>query len=151
MSLSPKMLESLERLLHLPPHHAFLGLALGKVEGDAITTELPYRDEHVGDIDTGAMHGGVLTSMLDATCGLAVMIKLGKLIRVTTLDLRIDHLMPITGKTTLRSLCTCDTLTDDVAFVTGRAYQLDAEGLEVEVAKASGSFLIVRARTGVQG
>src|ERR1700743_3329739 len=37
---------------------------------------LPYSENLVGDPQTGVVHGGVITGLLDHTCGLAVMSKL---------------------------------------------------------------------------
>ncbi len=147
MSTTPEQKLAYEQLLRLPPHNSFLGLGLHKVEGLVLTTALDYRDDLVGDPESGALHGGVLTAMLDATCGIAVMVRLGKLTRIATLDLRIDYLKPTTQKTTLYSRCTCYKLTQQIAFVQGTAYQLDEQGQEDEVAKASGTFMIIKPRS----
>jgi uncharacterized protein (TIGR00369 family) len=149
MSTSPDQLKAFEQLLRLPPHNVFLGITLSKVEDLVLTTELAYREDLVGDPASGALHGGVLTAMLDATCGIAVMVKLDRLTRIATLDLRIDYLKPVTRDATLYSRCTCYKLTQQVAFVQGTAYQLDEQGKEDEVAKASGTFMIINARSGV--
>jgi uncharacterized protein (TIGR00369 family) len=149
MSTTPEQLRTFEQLLQLPPQNAFLGISLSKVEDMVLTTELPYRDDLVGDPESGALHGGVLTAMLDATCGIAVMVKLEKLTRIATLDLRIDYLKPTTQKSTLYSRCTCYKLTQQVAFVQGIAFQIDDQGEEDEVAKATGTFMIIKARSGV--
>lgn len=150
MSTSPDQLKAFEQLLRLPPHNVFLGIHLSKVEGTLLTTELAYREDLVGDPASGALHGGVLTAMLDATCGIAVMVKLERLTRIATLDLRIDYLKPTTQKTTLYSRCTCYKLTQQIAFVQGTAFQIDEDGNEDEVAKASGTFMIIKARSGVE-
>ena len=149
MSTTPEQLQAFEQLLRMPPHNVFLGISLSKVADTVLTTELPYRDDLVGDPESGAFHGGVLTAMLDATCGMAVMVKLEKLTRIATLDLRVDYLKPTTLKSTLYSRCSCYKLTQQVAFVQGTAYQLDDRGREDEVAKASGTFMIIKARSGV--
>ncbi len=150
MTTSPEQLKAFEQLLRLPPHNTFLGIRLSKVESMVLTTELDYREDLVGDPASGALHGGVLTALLDSTCGIAVMVKLDRLTRIATLDLRIDYLKPVTRKTTLYSRCTCYKLTQQVAFVQGTAYQVDDEGNEDEVAKASGTFMIIKARSGAQ-
>jgi uncharacterized protein (TIGR00369 family) len=149
MSTSPDQLQAFAQLLRLPPHNTFLGIELSKVEGTLLTTELAYREDLVGNPESGALHGGVLTAMLDATCGIAVMVKLERLTRIATLDLRIDYMKPTTQKTTLYSRCSCYKLTQQVAFVEGKAFQLDAQGQEDIVAKASGTFMIIKARSGV--
>jgi uncharacterized protein (TIGR00369 family) len=146
MSTTPEQLRTFEQLLQLPPHNQFLGIGLHKVEDLVLTTELPYRDDLVGDPESGALHGGVLTAMLDATCGIAVMVKLERLTRIATLDLRIDYLKPTTQKTTLYSRCSCYKMTQQVAFVQGTAFQLNDQGEEDEVARATGTFMIIKSR-----
>ncbi len=150
MTTTPEQEQAFEQLLRLPPHNTFLGIRLHKVDDLVLTTELAYRDDLVGNPESGALHGGVLTAMLDATCGIAVMVRLGRLTRIATLDLRIDYLKPTTQKTTLYSRCTCYKLTQQIAFVQGTAFQLDENGQEDEVAKASGTFMIIKARSGVE-
>jgi uncharacterized protein (TIGR00369 family) len=150
MSTSPEQLKAFEQLLRLPPPNVFLGIRLDKVDELVLTTSLSYREDLVGDPMSGALHGGVLTAMLDATCGIAVMVKLARLTRIATLDLRIDYLKPVTRKTDLFSRCTCYKLTQQVAFVQGTAYQLDEQGSEDEVAKASGTFMVIKSRSGVE-
>jgi len=143
---SPDQLRALDQLLRLSPHNSYLGLHLEKVEGDVLTCDLPIRDEFIGNPDGGLLHGGVVTAMLDATCGIAVMVKLGRLTRIATLDLRIDYLKPSTGEGKLYSRCSCYKLTKQVAFVQGVAFTKDENGVEDEVAKATGTFMIIRAR-----
>ena len=108
-----------------------------------LTTALPVRDEFIGNPHDGLLHGGVVTAMLDASCGLAVMVKLGRLTRIATLDLRIDYLKPATTKETLYARCSCYKLTQQVAFVQGTAFTRDEDGTEDEVAKATGTFMII--------
>ena len=146
MSISPDQLRAFDQMIRISPHNEFIDLHLTKVEGSMLTTEIPYRDDLVGDPESGALHGGVVTAMLDASCGIAVMVKLGKLTRIVTLDLRIDYLKPTKSKDKLYGLCSCYKLTKQVAFVQGTAYQLDAEGKQDEVARATGTFMIIGAR-----
>ncbi|MCP4445092.1 MAG: PaaI family thioesterase [Myxococcales bacterium] len=140
---TPDQLRALGQLLKLPPHNKFLGIDLESVEDMMITTSIPVREEFVGDVHNGLLHGGVVTAMLDATCGLAVMVKLGKLTRIATLDLRIDYLKPATDEFTLYSRCSCYKLTQQIAFVQGTAFTRDEDSNEDEIAKATGTFMII--------
>ena len=54
--------------------------------------ELPYDDKLVGNPDTGVMHGGAITALLDACSGAAVFAALDEWVPIATLDLRIDYL-----------------------------------------------------------
>src|SRR4051812_50180265 len=48
------------------------GLALDRAGAGEAWTSLKYRPVFVGDTETGVLHGGVVTAMLDETCGMAV-------------------------------------------------------------------------------
>ncbi|MBC7172148.1 MAG: PaaI family thioesterase, partial [Polyangiaceae bacterium] len=83
--------------------------------------------------------GGVITTLIDATCGIAVMAKLDRRVqRVATLDLRIDYLKPATPHRTVRAEATCFRITRHVAFVRASAYH-DPDD---PVAVASGTFMV---------
>ncbi len=133
--------------MRLAPHNAFLGMHLTRVDEGFLITELPYREDLVGNPESGALHGGVVTTMLDASCGLSVMVALGRLTRIATLDLRIDYLKPTRAKQTLYNRSHCYKLTKQVAFVQGTAYHLGEDGEIDEVARATGTFMVLSARS----
>ena len=94
--------ELLERLraafTDLVPHNRAIGMELvdfDRAEGIAIMS-LPYRPELIGNPDTGVIHGGAITTLLDATAGASVFTKMWSTAAVATLDLRIDYLKPAT-------------------------------------------------------
>ncbi|HVO30787.1 MAG TPA: hypothetical protein VMV18_08625, partial [bacterium] len=58
------------------PYNAALGLKTVEFAPGVAVVELPWRSDLVGHPDTGVLHGGVITSLMDATCGLAVFLKL---------------------------------------------------------------------------
>ena len=77
------------------PFNRFLGLRALDVAPGAVTLEIPWRDELIGDPVKGAMHGGVISMLADTAGGLAVWSALTSLAsRVSTIDLRIDYLRP---------------------------------------------------------
>ena len=57
---------------------------------------LPYDLRLVGNPETGVLHGGAISTLMDATCGAAVFQALRKPMAIATLDLRIDYLKPAT-------------------------------------------------------
>lgn len=67
------------------------GLQLDRTAPGEAWTILPYRPVFVGDTQTGVLHGGVVTAMLDETCGMAVQLAQDGLRSMATLDLRIDY------------------------------------------------------------
>ena len=75
------------------PFNKFLGLEIASVGPDMALLKIPFREELVGDPERRAIHGGVLSSILDVAGGTvcwAAMMSLGA--RVSTVDLRVDYL-----------------------------------------------------------
>ena len=53
-----------------------------------------WREDLVGDPDTGVIASGVVTSLLDHCCGMAITAATGERRPTATLDLRIDYMRP---------------------------------------------------------
>ena len=62
----------LDHIDGVPPHGHAIGLQLIEKRGNTSRFRLPYGEHLVGDPDTGVIHGGVITAMLDNACGHAV-------------------------------------------------------------------------------
>lgn len=125
--------------VHGVPHNAALGLELVDCSSGQSTVRLPYRRELVGDGETGVLHGGVVTALLDAACGAAVFLRLRVPCRIATLDLRIDYLRPGTPGEDLLARADCYKVTRRVAFVRAQAFHDDESNL---VAAAAGTFML---------
>jgi uncharacterized protein (TIGR00369 family) len=77
------------------PFNLHLGMRVERLEPGDVQIRVPFRPELVGDPYRPALHGGVLSTLGDATGGLAVFSTLRSLeARVSTVDLRIDYLRP---------------------------------------------------------
>lgn len=122
----------------VPFNAALLLRAVDCGPGEA-TMVLPWRAEIVGNAETGVLHGGAITALMDATCGLAVFMKLEAPTRIATLDLRIDYLKPATTRLDVRCHAECYKLTRQVAFVRGLAFHDDPADA---IASAAGTFMI---------
>jgi uncharacterized protein (TIGR00369 family) len=115
-------------------------------------TRLPYSAHLVGDPDTGVVHGGVITAMLDQTCGVAVASALTTMMPFATLDLRIDYMKPATPHADILFEAECLKVTHEVAFTRGLAYQ---SSRDQPIALSTGAFMLIRgvssgsAKTGV--
>jgi uncharacterized protein (TIGR00369 family) len=121
------------------PHNRALGiepLAIG--HGDA-RFELPYAEKLIGNPDTGVLHGGVITALLDATSGAAVFASLPRMQPIATLDLRIDYLRAAEVGHAVRCHATCYKLTRNVAFTRAVAYHEDEAN---PIASAVGTFML---------
>src|SRR5512145_176415 len=73
-----------EKLLEIMEHHVPFNRFL----------VLPVREEFVGDPRRPALHGGVLSTLIDTAGGVAAWSALGAGESVSTVDLRVDYLEP---------------------------------------------------------
>jgi uncharacterized protein (TIGR00369 family) len=121
------------------PHNLALGIRVLEVSPTEASFELPYDAKLVGNPDTGTLHGGAITALLDACSGAAVFAALPSLVPIATLDLRIDYLKPAEPGKSVIARATCYKLTRNVAFTRAVAYQDDPENV---VAHSVGTFML---------
>jgi uncharacterized protein (TIGR00369 family) len=129
----------LPQLVSLPPHTAALGFALESVQSDVVTLKVPYREDLVGDPDTGVLAGGVVSALLDHACGCAVWLKQDRFAPIATLDLRIDYMRGSRPGLPVFARAKCYKLGRSVAFV--RAWAFD-ETQDDPVAAAQAAFML---------
>jgi uncharacterized protein (TIGR00369 family) len=120
------------------------GLQLDRAAPAESWSSLPYRPAFVGDTETGVLHGGVVTAMLDESCGMAVQLALDGTRAIATLDLRIDYQKPATPGLVIRAHSHCYRVTRSIAFVRSTAYQ---ESEDDPVATATACFMLGANRT----
>ena len=120
------------------------GLRLDRVAPGESWSSLPYRPVFVGDTATGVLHGGVVTAMLDESCGMAAQLALDGTRAIATLDLRIDYQKPATPGLDIRAHAVCYRTTRSIAFVRATAYQ---ESEDDPVATATACFMVGANRT----
>src|SRR5215213_7767674 len=120
------------------------GLRLDRAASGEAWSSLPYRPVFVGDTETGVLHGGVVTAMLDESCGIAVQLALDGTRAIATLDLRIDYQKPATPGLAIKAHSFCYRVTRSIAFVRATAYQ---ESEDDPVATATACFMIGANRT----
>ncbi|MEE8444301.1 MAG: PaaI family thioesterase, partial [Alphaproteobacteria bacterium] len=123
------------------PHMQELGMELTEVGGGVAVMELPYQDRLVGNPDTGVLHGGAVTTLIDSVCGMAVASALDEPCPIATLDLRIDYLRPAAPGKVLVARADCYKVTKQMAFVHGTAYH---DSVDDPVATAAGTFILLR-------
>jgi len=123
------------------PHAELQGICLESIHGEELTLRLPYRQELVGNPDTGAVHGGALTVLLDQTLGLAaICCDQVQATMTPTLDLRIDHLGIAAAGRDIFAAARVYKVTSRVLFIEGFAY---CESRDTPIARATGSWVLM--------
>src|SRR5215471_363751 len=120
------------------------GLRIDRAERGEAWSSLPYQSVFAGDTESGVIHGGVVTAMLDESCGMAVQLALDGTRAIATLDLRIDYQKPATPGLAIRAHSLCYRVTRSIAFVRATAYQ---ESEDDPVATATACFMVGANRT----
>jgi uncharacterized protein (TIGR00369 family) len=121
------------------PHNQALGIRIVDVSATEASFELPYDTRLIGNPETGTLHGGAITALLDACSGAAVFAALPSLIPIATLDLRIDYLKPAEPGKTVVGKASCYKMTRNVAFTRAVAYQDDPDNV---IAHSVGTFML---------
>jgi len=121
-----------------PQAHA-LGIDLTRIEPPRVWGRVAYRADLVGDPDTGVIAGGVITTLLDHVCGVAVVSAMNAATPVATIDLRIDYMRPAAPGRDVIAEAHCYKLGKSVAFVRAVAYEDTSDN---PIAHAAGAFVI---------
>lgn len=114
-------------LLKYTPHCGYMGMEMVEAGPCFATIRLPYKPELVGDPQRGVVFGGVITTLIDHTCGLSVFCSLEEMRAIATLDLRIDYLRAAEPGLDLIGHAECYKRTTNVAFVRATAYDRDRD------------------------
>lgn len=109
----------------LVPHNAAIGIEVVRVRVGEVWTRLPWAEKLVGNPATGVIHGGALSTLLDASGGLAVATRIGRPSPIATLDLRIDYMRPAERGKDILVRMECYAVRRSVAFVRGVAFHED--------------------------
>jgi uncharacterized protein (TIGR00369 family) len=125
------------------PFNRELGIRVVELAPGRAVLEIPFREELVGDAARPALHGGVLSALMDTAGGAAVWTLLGESDRCSTIDLRVDYLRPARLET-VRAVAEVLRLGNRVGvtnirlFHPGAEQEINAEGKGVYSVKRSG-------------
>lgn len=107
-------------------HSKVLGMELVDVAPDGIVVRMPYSEKIIGNPETGVIHGGAITTLMDQACGLAVAAALAPEFDITpTIDLRIDYMRPAEPGKDVYAFVEAYRKTRQVVFTRGIAYHED--------------------------
>lgn len=81
------------------PFNRFLGVKFEHLARGECVLRIPWRDELVGDFSRPAVHGGVVSTLIDTAGGAACFAMLDRPTdRVSTIDMRVDYLRAAAGE-----------------------------------------------------
>lgn len=120
------------------PHVGELGIELTRLDAEAAEARLPCRPEFLGDTEHQLIHTGIVTTLIDSVCGVALLAHIGKPMRIATLDLRVDYLRPSRPGKDLVCRAECYRLTEQIAFLRATVWQDDPAA---PVASSLGTFM----------
>lgn len=129
-----------EQFMKALPHCDAMGMQLEAIGDGKATIGMPYDERFVGDPDTGVLHGGAISAVVDTCCGAAVMSHPAVQGATATIDLRIEYLRSATPKADIVTTAECYHVTRSVAFVRASAH--DGDPGKPPVATASGTFMV---------
>ena len=132
-----------EFLTQHSPYCQVLQLAIVDIGDTSLRLRMPYQAELIGDPDTGVVHGGAVSALLDTCCGAAVFAHPLSGGMTATISLRIDYMRPALPKDDLIAHAEVYHVTRTVAFVRGSAWSA-SHSEDKAVALATGSFTFRR-------
>ena len=130
-------------LLALPYARA-LNLRLDDAGPGYAIVSMPYDPRLIGDPETGVIHGGAVSALLDTCSGAAVLHHPATLGLTATLDLRIEYLRPAAPGDRIVARADCVHVARSVVFVRATAHDSDTS---LPVAMATGTFTLDRTST----
>jgi uncharacterized protein (TIGR00369 family) len=135
-----RMAQNAAMMIAGTPQAQALGMRVVSIGQARAVVEVDWREDLVGDPQTGVIASGVVTTLLDNTCGVAAFAALRAPTSTATLDLRIDYMRPAKKGATIRADAHCYRLTRSVAFV--RAFAFDSDDETDPVAAAQAAFMM---------
>ncbi len=123
-------------------HTGFIGMQYHGHGDNWIELAMPWREDLVGDPETGVLASGPIISLLDNATSMAIWALRGGFLPQVTLDLRVDYVRAATPGKTVIAWAECYQLKQSMAFVRGIAHDGD---IADPVAHAAGIFIQVDA------
>jgi uncharacterized protein (TIGR00369 family) len=113
--MEPMSLETLEDLIRIPPFHSYLGIEVVAAEKGRCVLRIPPREEFVGNPTIPAVHGGIISALIDLAGGAALFVETHW--PTPTIDMRVDFLKPAIAGRALTAEARVKQLGKSVGFV----------------------------------
>jgi uncharacterized protein (TIGR00369 family) len=119
-------------------HGGWLGLAYHDHGPGWVELALPWREDLVGEAESGIFASGPIISLMDNATSMSVWALAGYMVPHATLDLRVDYMRAAGIGRTVIGRGECYKLTRSVAFIRGIAHDGDPAD---PVAHVTGTFM----------
>ena len=117
------------------PFNKLLGMRVVELSEGFARVEVPFRPELIGDPSRPAIHGGVMSALIDTCGGAAAFTMITQPDTISTIDLRVDYLRPGEPRTLV-----CESMVsrmgNRVASVDGKIFHPDAPDRLIATGKA---------------
>jgi uncharacterized protein (TIGR00369 family) len=124
-------------------HGGLIGLRYVDHGPDWAELAIDYRDDLVGNPDTGVLASGPILALMDMATSISIWIRQQRFRAQATLDLRIDYLRPATPGKAVIGRGECYRITRSIAFVRGQAHDGDPAD---PIAHVAGTYMFTDAR-----
>ncbi|QSP94142.1 PaaI family thioesterase [Marinobacter salinisoli] len=98
---------------------------------------LPYSDQIIGNPETGVIHGGAITTLMDTASGSVILCALDEFELCPTLDLRVDYMRPAEPRKPVFARAETYKITRNIIFTRCEAFQENGE----TIANCVGTFM----------
>lgn len=130
-------LERVRRFINTLQQSRALGLTVEDADENHLILCLPYSDQIIGNPDTGVIHGGAITTLMDTASGSVMICALPEFELCPTLDLRVDYMRAAKPHKPVYARAEAYRVTSNIIFTRCEAYQEEGK----PVAQCVGTFM----------